>query len=128
MKFDVTFQIIGEPASKANSRKIVKFGNRMASIKSDKARKYWKSAEEQLPRGIVPTKKDVCVEMVIYYATRRPDLDESLILDIMQGYLYENDRQVKQKKIYWQLDRVNPRTIIRLTELEELTFPDYLNI
>jgi len=128
MKFDVTFQILGEPASKANSRKIVKFGNRMASIKSDKARKYWKSAEEQLPRGIVPTKKDVCVEMVIYYATRRPDLDESLILDIMQGYLYENDRQVKQKKIYWQLDRVNPRTIIRLTELEELTFPDYLNI
>jgi len=128
MKFDVTFQIIGEPASKANSRKIVKFGNRMASIKSDKARKYWASAEQQLPRGIVPTKKDVCVEMVIYYSTRRPDLDESLILDIMQGYLYENDRQVKQKKIYWQLDRVNPRSIIRVTELEELTFPDYLNI
>lgn len=128
MKFDVTFQIIGEPASKANSRKIVKFGNRMASIKSDKARKYWKSAEEQLPRGLVPTKKDVCVEMVIYYSTRRPDLDESLILDIMQGYIYENDRQVKQKKIYWQLDRDNPRSVIRVTELEELLFPDYLNI
>ena len=128
MKFDVTFQILGEPASKANSRKIVKFGNRMASIKSDKARKYWKSAEEQLPRGIVPTKKDVCVEMVIYYATRRPDLDESLILDIMQGYLYENDRQVKQKKIYWQLDRANPRSIIRVHELDDLIFPEYLNI
>lgn len=128
MKFDVTFQILGEPASKANSRKIVKFGNRMASIKSDKARKYWKSAEEQLPSGLAPTKKDVCVEMVIYYSTRRPDLDESLILDIMQGYIYENDRQVKQKKIYWQLDRANPRSIIRVHELEELTFPDYLNI
>ena len=128
MKFDVTFQILGEPASKANSRKIVKFGNRMASIKSDKARAYWNSAEQQMPTGIVPTKNDVCVEMVIYYRTRRPDLDESLILDIMQGHLYENDRQVKQKKIYWQLDRVNPRTIIRVTELEVLTFPDYLNI
>ena len=128
MRFDITFQILGEPASKANSRKIVKFGNRMASIKSDKARRYWKSAEEQLPRGIVPTKKDVCVEMVIYYSTRRPDLDESLILDIMQGYIYENDRQVKQKKIYWQLDRDQPRSVIRVYELEELTFPDYLNI
>lgn len=128
MRFDITFQILGEPASKANSRKIVKFGNRMASIKSDKARRYWKSAEEQLPRGIVPTKKDVCVEMVIYYATRRPDLDESLILDIMQGYVYENDRQVKQKKIYWQLDRDQPRSVIRVYELEELSFPDYLNI
>ena len=128
MRFDITFQILGEPASKANSRKIVKFGNRMASIKSDKARHYWKSAEEQLPSGIVPTKKDVCVEMVIYYSTRRPDLDESLILDIMQGYIYENDRQVKQKKIYWQLDRNQPRSIIRVYELEDLTFPDYLSI
>lgn len=128
VRFDITFQILGEPASKANSRKIVKFGNRMASIKSDKARRYWRSAEEQLPSGLVPTEKDVCVEMVIYYSTRRPDLDESLILDILQGYIYKNDRQVKQKKIYWQLDRVNPRAIIRVTELEELTFPDYLNI
>ena len=100
----------------------------MASIKSDKARRYWRSAEEQLPSDVVPTEKDVCVEMVIYYSTRRPDLDESLILDILQGYIYKNDRQVKQKKIYWQLDRVNPRAIIRVTELEELTFPDYLNI
>ena len=128
VRFDITFQILGEPASKANSRKIVKFGNRMASIKSDKARRYWRSAEEQLPSDVVPTEKDVCVEMVIYYSTRRPDLDESLILDIMQGHLYENDRQVKQKKIYWQLDRVNPSAIIRVTELEVLTFPDYLNI
>lgn len=128
MRFDITFQILGEPASKANSRKIVKFGNRMASIKSDKARRYWKSAEEQLPRETVPTKKDVCVEMVIYYSTRRPDLDESLILDILQGCIYENDRQVKQKKIYWQLDRENPRSIIRVYELEELSFPEYLSI
>ena len=35
------------------------------------------------------------------YASRRPDLDESLILDLLQGHVYENDRQVKEKHIFW---------------------------
>lgn len=126
MAFDVTFEIQGEPASKANSRKIVKFGNRLASVKSDKARKYAAAFTPQLPSGLVPTKNDVCVEMVIHYASRRPDLDESLILDLMQGHIYENDRQVKRKLIYWQLDRENPRSVIRVYDLEDLTPPTYL--
>lgn len=126
MSFDITFRILGEPASKANSRKVVRFGNRTAMIKSDKARGYAKIAEAQMPKGIVPTTKDVCVEMVIYYASRRPDLDESLILDLMQGYVYENDRQVKRKIIHWQLDRAKPRTVIRVYELEDLSIPTYL--
>jgi len=46
----------------------------------------------------------------------------------MQGYIYENDRQVKQKKIYWQLDRDQPRSVIRVYELEELSFPDNLKM
>lgn len=126
MSFDITFRIDGEPASKANSRKVVRFGNRTAMIKSDKARHYAKAAEVQMPKGLVPTTKDVCVEMVIYYASRRPDLDESLILDLMQGYVYANDRQVKRKIIYWQLDRAEPRTVIRVYELEDLSIPNYL--
>ena len=126
MSFDITFRIDGEPASKANSRKVVKFGNRTAMIKSDKARGYAKVAEAQMPEGIVPTTKDVCVEMVIHYASRRPDLDESLILDLLQGHVYENDRQVKRKIIYWQLDKEHPRTVIRVYELEDLTIPTYL--
>lgn len=126
MKFDITFQILGEPASKANSRKIVTFGKRPAMIKSDKARAYAAAAKVQMPKLIVPTTKDVCVEMVIHYASRRPDLDESLILDLMQGHVYENDRQVKRKIIYWQLDRAAPRTVIRVYEIEDLTPPTHL--
>jgi Holliday junction resolvase RusA-like endonuclease len=126
MTFDVTFTILGEPASKANSRKIVRFGNRSAMIKSDKARAYASAAEVQMPKGIVPTEKDVCVEMVIHYASRRPDLDESLILDLLQGHVYQNDRQVKRKIIYWQLDKEKPRTVIRVYEIEELSIPNYL--
>ena len=69
---------------------------------------------------------DVKVEMLIYYSSRRPDLDESLILDLMQGTIYKNDRQVKQKNIYWGLDRENPRTIIRVSALESGDIPSYL--
>ena len=126
MSFDITFTIHGEPASKANSRKVVKFGNRTAMIKSDKARGYAKTALTQMPTGIVPTSKDVCVEMVIHYASRRPDLDESLILDLLQEHVYLNDRQVKRKIIYWQLDKQNPRAVIRVYDLEDLTIPNYL--
>ena len=45
----IRFCILGEPASKANSRKIVTFGNRAASIKGDKARDFERSALQQIP-------------------------------------------------------------------------------
>jgi len=52
--------------------------------------------------------------MKIYYKSRRPDLDESLILDLLQGKAYKNDRAVKIKYIEWGLDREVPRTYIVL--------------
>tara|TARA_B100000963_G_C22298628_1_gene524662 strand:+ start:212 stop:628 length:417 start_codon:yes stop_codon:yes gene_type:complete len=121
-----TFQIFGEPASKANSRKIVLIKGRPASIKSDKARAYMRSFLCQCKPLEVMFEEDVKVEMLIYYATRRPDLDESLILDLMQGLIYKNDRQVKSKAIYHGLDKSNPRTIIRVSALESSDIPEYL--
>ena len=61
--------------------------------------------------------QDVRVTMFIYYASRRPDLDESLILDLLQGCVYENDRQVKEKHIYWGLDKDKPRAEIIVEKL-----------
>jgi Holliday junction resolvase RusA-like endonuclease len=60
---------------------------------------------------------DVRVTMKIYYASRRPDLDESLILDLLQDVVYINDRQVKEKHIYWGLDKENPRTEMLIEKL-----------
>lgn len=120
------FQILGEPASKANSRKIVMIRGRPASIKSDKARNYAVKFIAQCQTLDELFDNDVKVEMLIYYSSRRPDLDESLILDLMQGTIYKNDRQVKQKNIYWGLDRENPRTIIRVSALESGDIPSYL--
>ena len=125
-EFDVTFTVHGEPASKANSRKMVLIKGRPALIKSQKARDYVKTFEQQCPVLEVPTTEDVVVEMMIYYASRRPDLDESLILDCMQCRVYKNDRQVKQKFIYWGLDKENPRSVIRVRSCDIKKIPDYL--
>ena len=120
------FTIEGEPASKANSRKIVTIRGRPVSIKSDKARKYAAGFLHQCKKLDDLFEGDVSVEILIYYATRRPDLDESLILDCMQGNVFINDRQVKQKHIYWGLDRDRPRTVIRVSALETGSNPSYL--
>ena len=111
--------IYGEPASKANSRKIVMFGKRPAIIKSQKARDYVKAFEKQCKKLPKLVTDDLVVEMTIYYASRRPDLDESVVLDCMQGFIYKNDRQVKKKIINWGLDRDNPRSEIKVSLLQQ---------
>lgn len=78
-------------------------------IKSAKALTYSEVFKAQA-RPVDPLiTQDVRVTIKIYYASRRPDLDESLILDLLQGVFYVNDRQVKEKHIYWGLDKDNPR-------------------
>lgn len=102
--------IFGEPASKANSRKVVRFNNMSRLIKSAKALSYSQAFKQQCTPVAVLLTGDLRVTMRIYYASRRPDLDESLILDLMQDLIYENDRQVKEKHVYWGLDPERPRT------------------
>ena len=102
--------IFGEPASKANSRRVVRIGNVSRLIKSSKALNYSEVFKQQCRPLVSLMTGDLRVTMRIFYASRRPDLDESLILDLMQGLIYENDRQVKEKHVYWGLDPERPRT------------------
>lgn len=111
----ISFVVNGEPASKANSRKIVKFGTRMAIIKSSKARAYVELFKLQVKPLETLMEGDLAVTILIFYASRRPDLDESVVLDCMQGLIYTNDRQVKEKHIYHGLDKLNPRCEITVT-------------
>jgi hypothetical protein len=73
------FVVYGEPASKANSRRLVSFGGKPRVIKSSKALSYSDAFKHQC-RSSAPFEDDVVVSMTIYYASRRPDLDESLVL------------------------------------------------
>ena len=112
--------IFGEPASKANSRRVVKFGNMSRLIKSQKALDYSAAFKQQCtPLGRLMS-GDIKMTMWIYYASRRPDLDESLILDLLQGLVYENDRQVKERHTYWGLDPEQPRAEIMVEQMDEV--------
>lgn len=114
MKTKVSFVVLGEPASKANSRQLVRLNGRPMFIKSKKARDYVDAFKLQCPKLVPLMEGDLSVSMTIYYASRRPDLDESVILDAMQDLIYINDRQVKEKHVYWGLDKNNPRSEITI--------------
>jgi len=137
----ITLTIYGEPASKSNSSKIVKIGRgenaRSSLIKSEKAREYETNALRQIPPAArVQLKGPVSVTMRIFYSTERPDLDESVILDVLQDRfqsvkvgeikqrhlvqkgVYANDRQVREKHIYHAIDRLNPRAVIEVRPLQ----------
>ena len=117
----VSFVIFGEPASKANSRKLVTIRGRPAFIKSQKARDYVEAFKKQCPSlGDQMLEGELYVRITIYYASRRPDLDESVILDCMQDLIYKNDRQVREKHVYWGLDKENPRAEIEVGRIDEI--------
>ena len=113
----LTLFIKGEPASKANSRRVVKFGSMSRLIKSQKALDYSEVFRVQCPAITPLMSGDIRMHITIYYASRRPDLDESLILDLLQGLVYVNDRQVKERHTYWGLDPKNPRAEIIIEQL-----------
>lgn len=117
MSSEVSFVVFGEPASKANSRQLVHLNGRPAFIKSAKARAYERDFQLQCKRLDELMEGDLSVSITIHYASRRPDLDESVILDCMQGFIYTNDRQVKEKHIYHRLDKDNPRAEITVQML-----------
>ena len=124
----IKLTILGELASKANSRQKVTLKGKPAFIKSKKALNFAKSALLQIPTAAKQMIDcDVCFTAHIYYASRRPDLDESLIMDLLQAKIvkgvvvrkgvYINDRQIKEKHIYWGLDKDNPRVEIVVSVL-----------
>ena len=87
--------ILGEPASKANSRKLVFFGKKPAFIKSEKARNYLKNFDEQCEAISELFEGNVGVEMTIFYASRRPDLEKNHKLGARQGKPKIRDKSLR---------------------------------
>jgi hypothetical protein len=137
----IAFTILGEPASKANGRQIVTIGGRPSSIKSKKARGYEHDALRQIPPAARQrVEGPVRVTLRIWYASERPDLDESIVLDVLQDRfgratpagsqlmpshrpllqagVYRNDRQVREKHVFHAIDRNNPRVDVLVEPLQ----------
>ena len=91
----IEFVVLGEPASKANSRQLVHIKGKPAFIKSKKARDYSDKFTLQCPQLDPVMEGDLKVSITIHYASRRPDLDESVILDCMQS-IVRRDKKTKQ--------------------------------
>lgn len=120
-------RINGKVVSKANSRRVTRSG---LFIKSADALAFEQTAWQQIPHDLTPIYGDVLFMATVYYANYRPDLDESLVLDVLQQQknkagqvwfngVYANDRQVKAKIIRHAIDKENPRiefTVMQLTE------------
>lgn len=117
--------ILGEPASKANSREMAHRKSKkgtlyLAPIKSAKARSYVEHALYQLKplRPKEPIGEDVELICHIWYADRRSDLDESLIMDLLQkAEIIVNDRQIRSKHIYGYVDKHRPRAVVALARV-----------
>lgn len=117
--WNLDFWIEGQPASAKNQRRIVFVHKKPRIIKSAKALSYKKTFLEQCPLLDPLLVTDVAILIDVYYASRRPDLAAmDLIMDLLQGQIYQNDRQVKASQSLWNLDKDNPRVRIRIKELE----------
>ena len=146
----IAFTILGECASKANSRSIATrrsrtetgaVRSRPVSIKSQKALAFEHSALRQIPVTCrVRLAGPVRVTLKLFYASERPDLAEDLVLDVLQDRwayvrrdgvrvrervqdgVYLNDRQVREKHVYRGIDRTNPRVEIVVEPMAEPSF------
>lgn len=116
------FVIPGEPAAKGNSREIVKIAGQVRLRKGDKALAFEAIAGAAVPKLTEPYEGDVAVYVRVFYRTRNPDLDASLVYDALQtrkikvgdGFVLErrliaNDRQVRQKIEEGFVDKARPR-------------------
>lgn len=113
---DLHFVVEGQAASKSNTRR--KFRNQKTGLdffaKSERAEVFKDVFLGQCPKFYPLLDGDLFAYLRLYYASRRPDLDETLLLDLMQGCVYNNDRQVKGRLTLWGLAPGRPRVEVTL--------------
>lgn len=115
----ISFTVLGQVYSMKNSKTLTMRGGKLRTIKHAKALQFQRDFCLQVPsyarKGIA---SDVAVTITIHYPSRLQDLDESIILDLLQpatetrpgtGVIL-NDRQVKEKHVFWALDKERPRS------------------
>ena len=89
----------------------------MAPIKSDKALGYVADVARQVVLVTPLLAGRLRLTATLYYASERPDLDESALLDALQGRVFANDRQVRERHVFHAIDRHNPRAEITIEEI-----------
>lgn len=110
----------GRTYSKANSRRLVfnKRTQRIMFIKSKEAIEFTESFFQQIAKPKETITCEVILVCRIWYQSRRSDLDESLVMDVLQKRgVIANDRLIREKHIYGDVDPDNPRVEMELYSL-----------
>jgi len=117
--------ILGQPYSMKNRRQLfVGKDGKPRTHKSKEALAYAETFNLQMQFYKLPRDElilgPVRVTIRIWYKSRKPDLDEALILDLLQGCVYKNDNKIVEKHIVkMPPDKANPRAEITVEELRE---------
>ena len=118
----LSFTLHGQLYSKSNNRQLTK-NVKSRNIKSTGARECTKFYLQQLKKiwkGKETLVGSIILTVDIYYPDNRSDLDESLLMDILQkAGVIKNDRQIKEKHIYHEIDKRNPRCEIIIGERQK---------
>jgi Holliday junction resolvase RusA-like endonuclease len=108
-RLPIHLTIFGELASKANSRRLVTIAGKPRFILSKKALAWQCDARLQIPTLDPLIEGPLSISVSCMYASERPDLDASLLFDMLQGRLYKNDRQLREMHLFHAIDKMCPR-------------------
>ena len=98
-------------------------GSRPVTYKSNDARVYLKDvAARCMVDRVRPLDGPVAVDIVAHFPTKAGDLDNILkvLLDSLEGFFYQDDKQVHHITAVRQLDREHPRVEVSVFPLEEV--------
>ena len=117
--------IKGQLVSMKNRRRILKNSRtgKPLSAKSDEAVKYMADFILQVPPEYRSLKlgavdKPLRATITVWYTTMRPDLDTALVWDCLQAAgVIANDRYIRERHEYREVDAMNPRVEIYLEEI-----------
>lgn len=102
--------VLGELASKNNSRRAIFSKGKPRFIKSAKALGFEEMFLAQVRKPAKPYEGYVALTAVVYYKNWMPDLDETLLADLIQkAGIIGNDRQIVEKHLFRGIDKVSPR-------------------
>ena len=114
----VRLTILGETASKANSRQLVMVAGHPRFVLSAKAKRWSEQARAQVPIRNPLLAGPLVAWCRCWYASERPDLDPSLVWDVLQGRIFGNDRQIREMHLYHAIDRARPRVEVVLQPMQ----------
>ena len=99
-----------------NQRTMIVNGHQTSS-KKWKDTKRALALETRLQVNFEPLSETLAVNLMFYFGdNRKRDIDAyiKIVLDSMEGVVYENDSQIVEMHVFKEVDKENPRTVVQI--------------